>query len=115
MKIELEFSETEIGYLTNTIHQCFLSEYWFHFEVLSDDLVYEGDDPHGEFIKSFLNDYDGRGSLHWIDGKYFEAKIFADWWTKKLGKQCHILWDFRDESGAGGEFVVWVPKPLITD
>ena len=112
MKIELEFTEKDIDYLTHTHCSCFLSEHGDHFEVLSNDVVFSGNDPHGDFTRSFLNDYDGYGTLAWIDGKYLEAKIYADWWTKKLGKQCHILWELENEEEDGG-FVVWLPKSFL--
>ena len=106
MKIELEFTESEIEYISNGRYPDFLSEQIHRFEVIGvSDGSLKPDNLHFQAIDKFLSEHDGQASLCFVGDQFLAAKIYADWWSEKLSKKCHLLWDTVDE-----EFVVWVPK-----
>ena len=108
MKIELEFTEQEIDLLVNTLCPDFASEQPHRFEVptVQDGNLSE-DNLHDQTIQKFVSEHDGEAALAFVGDQFLVAKIYADWWTKKLGKKCHIIWDT-----VGIEYAVWVPKSL---
>ena len=106
MKIELEFTEQEIDLLANTLCPDFASEQPHRFEVptVQDGNLSE-DNLHDQTIQKFVSEHEGKAALSFVGDQFLVAKIYADWWTQKLGKKCHILWDTHSE-----EWAVWVPE-----
>ncbi len=106
MKIELEFTKPEIDLLANTLIADFASEQPYRFEVptVQDGNLRE-DNLHDETIQKFVSEHDGEATLSFVGDQFLVAKIYADWWTQKLGKKCHILWDTHSS-----EWAVWVPE-----
>ena len=106
MKIELEFTEQEIDLLVNTLCPDFASEQPHRFEVptVQDGNLSE-DNLHDQTIQKFVGEHDGEAALSFVGDQFLVAKIYADCWTQKLGKKCHILWDTHSE-----EWAVWVPE-----
>ena len=108
MKIELEFTEQEIDQLTTCRSHDFSSEQPHRFEVFGiRDGNLKENNLHDQAIRKFVSEHDGEASLSFVGDQFLIAKIYADWWTQKLGKKCHIIWDT-----VGIEYAVWVPKSL---
>ena len=108
MKIELEFTQAEIDRLANSHYSDFSSEQPHRFEVFGiRDGNLKENNLHDQAIRKFVSEHDGEASLSFVGDQFLIAKIYADWWTKKLGKKCHIIWDT-----VGIEYAVWVPKSL---
>ena len=108
MKIELDFTKPEIDLLANTLIADFASEQPYRFEVPTVQFGnLSEDNPHDQTIQKFVSEHDGEATLSFVGDQFLVAKIYADWWTKKLGKKCHIIWDT-----VGIEYAVWVPKSL---
>ena len=108
MKIELEFTEQEIVLLATGIYSDFSYEQPYRFEVLhvrGGTLVENNN--HDQAIRKFVSEYDGEASLSFVGDQFLTAKIYADWWTKKLNRKCNILWDTNE-----CEYAVWVPLSL---
>ena len=106
MKIELEFTQAEIDRLANSHYSDFSSEQPHRFEVFGiRDGNLKENNLHDQAIRKFVSEHDGEASLSFVGDQFLIAKIYADWWTQKLGKKCHILWDTHSE-----EWAVWVPE-----
>ena len=106
MKIELEFTEQEIDLLAHTYCPDFSFEQPHRFEVpgVRDGNLRENN-LHDQAIQKFVSEHDGEAALSFVGDQFLVAKIYADWWTQKLGQKCHILWDTHEI-----EYAVWVPK-----
>ena len=99
MRVALDFNNREIHRLANTWAQSFIHEQPSRFESVKPDI---------DEVTSI--DPEGSGLLAWIEGRsYLPAKIYAEWWQKKLGAKTYILWD-TSESYHG--WVVWLPMGI---
>ena len=99
MRVALNFNNKEIHRLANTWFQSFIHEQPDRFESVKADI----DD-----VRDI--DPEGSGLLAWIEGEsYLPAKIYAEWWQKKLGAKTYILWDQSDEYLG---WVVWLPMGI---
>ena len=108
MKIELEFTQAEIDPLANSHYSDFSSEQPHRFEVFGiRDGNLQENNLHDQAIRKFVSEHDGEASLSFVGDQFLTAKIYADWWTKKLGKKCYIIFDT-----VGVEYAVWVPLSL---
>jgi hypothetical protein len=106
MKIELEFTEQEIDLLSHTHCPDFSAEQPHRFEAFGvKDGTLREDNLHDQAIQKFVSEHDGEASLSFVGKEFLVAKIYADYWTQKLGKKCHILWDTHEI-----EYAVWVPQ-----
>jgi len=106
MKIELEFTKQEIDLLSHSYGPDFSAQQPHRFEAfgVKGGTLHE-DNLHDQTIQKFVSEHDGEAALSFVGDQFLVAKIYADWWTQKLGKKCHILWDTHSE-----EWAVWVPE-----